>query len=327
MDSEATPTDSIREASGGDRVSIKPARRPAKVKAPSRIPSTAGDADTAPQPSSSPTRDPSVFATLRAAVESIEARNSTPAAAGVSARMRQLDPEFSPSSSGYTNFRSLLHAAEAAGIVHLDSTSADLIVRSQSAPMSTVPRGSSPHLWLRDDLWRALTDRTGAEYAYSTSQGVTCPVGPSGLRAGEIRVPSIADPTMFEWMHEFARNESGEDRARLEAVLTSSDALDAFAEAVRRPAPLARRWRRAFRSQATAVLERWATENGLTLTSLAAPATQSQHATSSGSSPGVDALDGADEAALRKKILDVLAAMPLGELLRLPIPVEYVLRR
>lgn len=188
---------------------------------------------------------------------------------------------------------------------------------------------------------------------------------PAGSDADQVPVLPISTAQQLEWMRDFTERErDAEVREALEVALRDPKAPDkSFRAAVRDRESLSRRWGRHFRALVMSAAEDWARLNGLELAAIirdsrtpghgdqlgkTAPAAgasgahlapSSERATASKADNLVDDVlrfsgswaTGADRAMddseLRIRLLKAIASMPLGELLRLPIPAEYLLRR
>lgn len=255
------------------------------------------------------------FDLLVAVLADLAPRNPTPAAAGVYSRMRATSPEFTYGDAGFASFRALLNEAESRGLVIVERAgdASDVTVRwtGLSAGSSAAPSRLER---ISDDLWRAMLDwKLDAQYAFDrtthrTSKGPAS--GPS------VPTPTVSKETQIAWMKEFAALETGVASDALLAGLAEQDPAHGFGRAVRQLLPSSRRWRKYLQDRVLDRAQSWALENSIPIVDLAAGmprvSKDVHHA------PRADSED-----ALRSRILDVLGRMPLSELLRLPIPIEY----
>lgn len=252
------------------------------------------------------------------AVRDLERSDRKTAAAGVSARMRQLDPSFDPQAAGYASFRKLVAAAEARGVIEVLEAESDIAIRS------VAPAAAAPATRLDDDLWRAFVQWNLPAQLYFdrvTKQVV------SGLTEPErgVAIPSVSREEQTVWMREFVESlGQGEQRDKLHELISGRGDIRAFFTLLRDDRPTSEGWRNFLRRR---VLERattWAHENGIPIGDL----DQGVRSTSQSPRTAVAAKDsGSADELLRQSVLTVLGKMPLSELLRLPIPLEYSLIR
>lgn len=250
-----------------------------------------------------------VLVLLVEAVRILEDAGKRPVAAGVAARMKTLDRDFSVRQTEFTTFREVLQAGVNRGLIELSGGTDDLVVTLRN----TSPEPLSETL--RHDLWRALHDWTdGARYAYRPSTQRTSLLS-GELTEGDILVPTLTPEQQHEWMTKFASSVRGADKEKLEAAITDGT----FQAAVRSVEPLKRRWGRYSRRRVLDTATQWAAANNIPEKDILT--TTPKHTTT------VEAPDApAEDDVLRRRVLDTLASMPLHELLRLPIPLEYTLR-
>lgn len=140
-------------------------------------------------------------------------------------------------------------------------------------------------------------------------------------------------------MQAFAsRQADSEVRARLLAALAADSSDERFRAVAAESNNLARRWSRHYRDQVLERVDAWAQANGVPADILEVKPGQEPPGSSSGH--GVDVSGnpyGAATLAVGKREVDVerlrdliceaVREMPLSDLLRLPIPAEYMLRR
>jgi len=271
-------------------------------------------------------------------------------AAGVAARMKQEDPGFSVRGAGFPTFRRFLEAARTAGLVAVDEVpgASDVVVRFPTGsepeqPMAALAPRPGARVRLRRDFWSALSDygRPGP-YLYDPGTGVLNPPGAVGPGEGTGTVP-LTPPGHDElrgWMTAFAaRTGPGAFSDELESCVAADDGGASFRAFMQNNQNAGRRWRRFLREKIVTFALEWATLNGLpSSTVVAAPATPSgpradagaptRDAAASSATPihaglGADAYD----AEVRSRLVSAVREMPLADLLKLPIPVEYLLRR
>lgn len=256
------------------------------------------------------------FDLLVSVLKDLSSRNPTPTAAGVYSRMRNVFPEFTYGAAGFASFRAMLNEAEGRGMVVVEraANASDVTVRL-SGLKAEIATALDPRLErLSDDLWRAMLDwKVDAEYAFDRATRRTLR-GPES--ASSVKTPSVSKETQIGWMKEFAALEKGEVAEALLAGLAEQDPAHGFGRAVRQFIPASRRWKRYLQDHVLLRARTWAAENGIPLSDL------SNGMPRLTKEPVLAARTESDEA-LRSRVLDVLVRMPLSELLRLPIPIEY----
>lgn len=266
---------------------------------------------------------------LSEAVATLMRTNSAPTAAGVYSLMRRLAPDFTYRQVGFSSFRALLDEARKRGLVHTAPTEdgADLSVHllAKDLPAPAPAAGAhAPTLTLRRDFWRALTDWSDqARYVFDrdSSEIVADSEDMGAGRDGLVVIPSIHKSEQLTWMQEFAESETSQgSRASLLAGLSDDTPTRGFSLALRDVAPAGRRWKKYLRKRVLDRATTWATDNSIPLSSLLAPENSSPSATSIASHRDQDEGKGT-----RDEILALLARLPLSELLRLRIPVEYAI--
>lgn len=316
-------TNSSREndtrASGPDDVATPP--EPG-IQAPrtETLSGTAGGASLAPR--QFPAAD--VFETLVQAIAQFESNGKHATAAGVSARMRLIRPGFSVSATEFKTFRDITQAAENAGLITSSRTASDYVL---ALVRSDEFRGQT----LRPDLWRAIQDWTdGVRYAFNRTNCATEPVGAT-LPPGTVPVPSVDKTTNTQWMRDFVATQHGEVADSLSGALAEGDPVAGFLRYVRANDSVKRRWSKYLRSRVLETATSWAVANGIPRSHIfedivvrPAPALS---APGSGSSTTAESSQLGEDPIARHRVLEVLASMPLHELLRLPVPLEYSLKR
>jgi hypothetical protein len=265
------------------------------------------------------------------AVATLTQTNPAPTAAGVYSLMRRSNPDFTYREVGFSSFRALLDEARKRGLVRTapSEDGADLtvhlLVEATAAPVQA-GRENAPVLNLRRDFWRALTDWSDdARYVFDrTTLRTVRELEASGSSEDSVvLVPSVHKSEQLTWMREFADAEASEgSRASLLAGLSGDTPTRGFSLALRDMAPAGRRWKKFLRRRVLDRATTWATDSGIPLSSLVEQADASPAAVPIASHLVQEEGDGT-----RSQILALLARMPLSELLRLRIPVEYAIRQ
>lgn len=258
-----------------------------------------------------------VLTALVSAVAEIESEDKSPTAAGVSARIRQILPGFTPTAAGYSTFRDITQAAEAAGLITATRTVSDFV-------LATVKADDFRGATLRRDLWRAIQDWTdGANYAFDRFSKKTESFD-DALPANAVKVPSIDKETTTRWMRDFVGTQPGAIAVDLEAALREEDPVAAFLKITRDNDSIKRRWSKFLRSRVLETAVAWAAQHEIPRADIFATVAKAPAVSPVQPSEPVVVNEDVDA---RRRVLSILEAMPLHELLRLPIPLEYALKR
>ncbi len=300
---------------------------------------------------------------LRGSVHHLITKKRRTTAAAVSLEMRRRSGNtFTPAAAGFAAFREFLRFAEGVGAVTLlpPVPGGDIEVLSPTAEGTVYEPTTPPMVALRPirrDLWQAFVDwspQLQRAFDVRTSRVVTLPAdrnGGSGVDASEERRAWQEDPDRFrrivplsredqlQWMRVFVSQlPAGAERDQLDAALDDDYPLTAFVRAIRVLPDVQRSWRRTFTEQVTSAITRWMRQEQLTVDIYHMPSAQSgepaRHVSTVGAATASSAqqsipvrykADSSDE--LRRQVLEAVARMSLSELLRLPIPAEYLLRQ
>jgi hypothetical protein len=255
-------------------------------------------------------------------------------AAAVSLRMRQALPGFTPQAAGYGSFKGLLQAAEATGRVAL-------------APIGTVGNGDIV-VTLPNDASKALADETNRQWVAQPVWHAVFSGEPAFMDRGQgnlvasslvpsstdlVELPTVSRSQFAGWVKEFASTQHEPAKSTLAASgpVEVKDELRKFAPAVRRA------WFRFLRTRVAEMLDQWAGQNDIDPRFVfAPPATPTRPAGMSSTRPqlGEDqvvrqariASPGASVEDLRRTVIRAVSEMSRSDLLRLPIPLEYLLR-
>jgi len=299
---------------------------------------------------------------LRASVEYLVAKKRRTTAAAVSLEMRRRsDNSFTPAAAGFATFRDFLRFAEGVGAVTLlpPVPGGDMEVLSatvEGALTEPAPPKTAAPRPIRRDLWQAFVDwspQRQRAFDVLTGRVVTLPTNKPGSGdndADDPLAPWREDPERFrriiplsrndqlQWMRTFVSQlPPGQERDGLQAALDADHPLSAFVETIRELPDVERSWRHTFTEEVTSAITRWMRQERLTVDIYHMPSTlggePARHNRAAGSRANTSAeqptlvphADSADE--LRRQVLDAVARMSLSELLRLPIPAEYLLLR
>lgn len=266
-----------------------------------------------------------VFALLVEALDSLPPDRRPHPAAGVGARMRHIDPNFTQLASGFSSFRDIVRAAADAQYVRVvPSEGRNDITIDLAQGVSSGSQGTHPRVLehVNDELWRALLNwDTGKAFAYD--RGSRRPIALSGPSSeSDLLLPVISRNDQLRWMRQFAAAEpEPEIREALEAGLATSEPVRGFSAVMRAQKGVDRRWKRYLRTRVLDRATAWAREAGIPLEDLEAAPRRNDPRAGATRTGELAAQD------LRSQILAIIEQLPTSELLRLPIPVEYALKR
>jgi hypothetical protein len=266
--------------------------------------------------------------------------------AAVKPALQYSDEGFDENRLGFRSFRAFVEAAAEAGYVALRPAprgpDVDVLPKTEVPAATPAAQGAGR---IRRDLWAAFIDwRSDWARVYDRQ---TDRVGwlPLPERAAEdepflrlrraiadeperyARIEPIDQETTLRWMNEFTDQlEEGAEQAALRTALTSTTPIRAFVLAAREVGAH-ERWNRFRLERVHEHIASWSSEHDLT------PELTTEHAqlTSTGGRPPAGgrrqapagAADSLDE--LRERVCRAVRQMSRGELLKLAIPLDYVL--
>jgi hypothetical protein len=269
--------------------------------------------------------------------------------AGLKPAMQARAPEFFEGRLGFSSFREFLRVAEVQGIVQLQRAPAgpDVTVLPPGAAPPTQLAPPSPDatqgIRIRNDLWRAFFDWTpGFIRVYDTALGraILLPEKPNPFQTSDqdrVRADLNREPERFvaiepiemdsqrEWMEEFAHELPDQELQRIfRLALGSERPIAAFTRAVQADPRLGRLWQRRRAEKVRDEIQRWMEAHQLDV-----PVEEPSSAVDVDTSGDtrVASVEGRDVALLRERLHAAIDRMTYGDLLRLPIPVEYILRQ
>lgn len=270
--------------------------------------------------------------------------------------MRRLGGEFSEWDLHYQSFAEFLHAAA-------DARAVDVYKAPKGPDWEAVPRGRTPlaAAWVeadrrppgrvRPDLWTCFVDwreQMLRIYDREADRAYVLPRLPPGHEPAEqaslrrryhvdrerfVEIPNVSFETHVRWMREFAE-QLPQDSARevLLFALGRDRPAREFTDALAAKPELRQRWQAERLRRVLESIRAWVSEHRITLDILeqrdpASPARErSEPAMSAapaaqGTAPGLQAASGDVRQALHRAI----DRMPESQLLRIAIPVEYLL--
>lgn len=294
--------------------------------------SAAGASDVSPQLSAVYYDTNAALELLSQALEQMALERRITTAAGVSARMRQIDPQFTTAATGFRSFRELLRLAEERSLVHVSKPEggSDFLLTRAPADVTIGGPGEAPLELsrLRPDLWGALLDWSATTYVYDRRTQRTVP-GDSAvtLPEGSVPTPAKSQELRQAWMQTFARGLAPELKEQLLSTLAEDPSGAAFLHMIRAQQQTRRRWEGFLRKPLLDLARDWAAEHGIPLADIVGSRSEAPAELARKPAPKSGRRGFAADAELRREILDVLGGLPLTELLKIPIPLEYSLRR
>jgi hypothetical protein len=278
------------------------------------------------------------FGMLRSTVEEMVARGATTFAAGVAARIKQNDPDFSVRDLGFSSFKAFLQAAsdEAFVIVTRPTGASDVFVSLPSTDANALTPSPEATRYLRSDIWRALTSPRSEALFWDTTKSRLTGERQVGAESATAELKPIPTDEIVGWMTAFVRALSeSEVSAALADALTSSRPVDSFKSVVRSNQGIARKWGKFYREHVVRHALSWAEANDIQRAQIvdgprpgpvAAPTGGSEVVPAKAASTSADLTVGSDyEALVRSKVADAIQRMPLPDLLRLPVPAQYLI--
>jgi len=260
---------------------------------------------------------------------------------------RRSNGGFSEPRLGYASFRSFLEEAERKGLVKLTMSANGPDVHVEpAAPDSFHGKQSTDtrkrRTRIRPDLWKAFVDWRvdwRRAYDFEAGQALMFPAAPHPVgelpEYAQLRERVDAEPARYapiepitqeaqlEWMRAFAEADPDAGlRVDLLEALASPRPAQAFTNLLRERPPALSRWNRVRMERVEQMIAEWSR-------TLPRPVNYLEDVESEPSAydkPGAVPLSVGEEA-LRSAIKQAVEVMPVAELLRLAIPLEYLIRR
>jgi hypothetical protein len=267
------------------------------------------------------------------------------------ALQRRSNGGFSESRLGFETFRQFLRAAEAQGVITTRPSSGGDVEVALPAAQTSDPTvaGSAqgdpaigPGQRIRPDLWRAWVEwstdlarvfdrQTGEARLYPAEERPYEAEAWAALRremrdnpARFVAIEPTTPEDTLQRMRQFAEEQSDSVRERLVAALGDEQPAARFTALVRSEPELAKAWHFVRAQQIAGAITEWCRRNDVNVDFLEAarpragrvPSMERREASSWGS-----------EEELRELVLAAVRKMPVGDLLRLPIALEYLVTK
>lgn len=251
---------------------------------------------------------------------------------------------FDEAALGYLTFRGFLEGAQASGFVRLKPALRGPDVEVYP-PETDVPEMGISRRRIRTDLWDAFVDWTpGFIRVYDRESGrahrfseIQTPRESAWLT--DIRNAWLEDPDRFvsishipvettlQWMREFTFDSTeGSNQERLLSALGASRPIRQFTLTVR-ALDLFLEWHSKRVQSLEEIIQKWAADHGLTIDIHGAVPGSAEPLFSSPSATAGPAPEELTTDELRELVRAALDRMPRADLLRIPLPLEFVIDR
>jgi len=308
-----------------------------------------------PSASNAPDTDKrEAFDLLRTVVTDLEASGRKTLLAGIKPEMqRRTEGRFSEAALGFDSFRAFAEAAVSASYVTATDDGQSFVLHSDGVKTKSPSRlrrsepGSKRRRPVRPDLWKAFVDwdpTLGRAWDKQEEAALMFGLESEGEDAETqehrksiesqpdrfVAIPRIHFETQLAWMREFSESLSEKRHGRLLISILNGDdrPANAFMNYLRANNQLSPEWNMFKTARVRSVIESWIRKNNLGPEVLEAASGQAENGKAkvpAAQSAGQAEADGAqDEERIRKLVLAAVSRMPLADLLRLQIPVEYM---
>jgi hypothetical protein len=233
-------------------------------------------------------------------------------------------PGFNEVALGYLTFREFLRDAESYGAVRLDpGRGGDVNVVPASTPTAVTP--PTEPVRIRRDLWTAMMVPGGDTYRYEPESDIIKKAdGAADGNESGIEVPTVGKEAHSQWIDEFVDELAEPKRLDIQQRLQGRELEDKLRE-LYNDSVIRQRWYAYRMAKVLELLEAWKAEHGLDV-EFAAPMAPRRP------KPAADRIrEGRAKAAsaspddrIRARVHDAVDRMPLSELLRLSIPIEFL---
>jgi len=276
-----------------------------------------------------------------------------PRGAGLKTELQRRTGGFSESLLGYEGFGAFLEAAAQNGFVQLRRIpGGDIEVSipgSNETPQPTAPASTAEtdrSKYIRRDFWKCFLDWTPGWirlYDPRNNKAVMFPQNASPFDNAEharlrtawqsnpqafIKIPAVSMEKQLAWMQEFADKLEEPSRSALLRILGTARPFAAFSQTIRETPGLAREWS-SFRVERVAqFIRRWLDECQLDVEIEAPPMASSptgrltRTQTTRTDQIGTNRMT---EQMVKARVHDAIDRMSLPDLLRLSIPVQYLI--
>lgn len=278
------------------------------------------------------------YRALTESVRELAAANRVTYAASVKQRMATLLPRFDEGALGFRTFKSFILTAAERGLVVLSPTpGGDIEIRLPEATAEV--SGGSLHRRIRHDVWKAFVDWAPGRRFWDRQEHRAFAVPELSAE------PLLAEPTRYApiepvgrdvhigWMREYADSlEDGETKAAVLELLAQTDGYFQFGNLLR-SRHVASGWYALLSEKVGGLVASWAGEQGIademheTYTPFRSPRmAQVPARLSVGWQPQRRMQQGSSiDDSVRSRIHNAVDRMSVADLLRLAIPVEYLI--
>jgi len=266
-----------------------------------------------------------VFEELQRLARADADQGRTSYAASTKPQLQKRVAGFAEGDLGFQSFREFLQAAEQAGYVRL------VLARGGDVeilpPELALPTGS---VRIRRDFWTALMTEEGRPYCYlPASDQVLRLVDTAGQKVGDrsVPLPVVSQETHEAWLNEFVGGMDDPDRESIQAKLAVHPELGDRMRVITENPVSRQQWYAARTKRVMDLLTAWSKEHGLDVDFVEAPTRVREKEKPTGGRPApqrrVARRDREEQ--LRSRVHAAVDRMPLSDLLRLSLPVEYTI--
>jgi hypothetical protein len=239
---------------------------------------------------------------------------------------------FDESALGYRTFREFLTDAERNGAVRLvygRAGDVEILGPEAEAIAETHPpteqAAHSADERVRPDLWNAVTDLDAdRSWWYDPKADIVVTDASSVGLTGLVAVPSLG-PDQEQWISEFVVSLPESSRLKLEAELAAASTVPLKLKLVSARPEFRRRWYDLRTARVREALERWKREHSLDVDLVDRRQQPRKAISSPARQKGSTKPVGAQDDDLRDRLHRAIERMPRSELLRISLPIEYLL--
>lgn len=238
---------------------------------------------------------------------------------------------------GYETFRELLADAEAAGFIRLTYVQggdvelgavpvAATASSAASAAPAQPPQQEAPagRLHLRRDFWNAVV-KPGT-WLYDPKNDAVVTQASAVARDDLVPMPTADDVVQIGWIEEFVQGLPKPRQDALGPVLIAAADLDKKLETMRQqPQTVRNSWFNHRSHRVHERLEEWKREHALDVQLLSPRVSRRETSFPVRTHPRRQSASSPSEDVVRARLRQAIERMPLAELLRLPIPAEFLI--
>ena len=271
------------------------------------------------------------FDALRQVAEAFAARGRLCYAASAKPALRERLTGFNETELGYASFRAFVMDAEREGrvrLVYARGGDVQIISPEQAPPTASTmspaqTQAGAGDKRIRNDLWTAVTDLNPEQWCYDKRVDIVVTQASAPEHEDLVAIPSVEGETQERWIAEFLEQLAAGARELLEAELAHASTVPQKLKLVSGNAGVRRPWYEFRTARVMEVLEQWKAEHGLSVELFEQPQRRSRIADRA-KRPQAAPRRGPEDA-VRSRLHRAIDRMPASELLRISLPIEYLL--